>query len=92
MLEDVIQYADLVLVMTVNPGFSGQKMIEGCLNKIEQLAKIRKERGLNFQTSADGGINAENGQKVVSAGADVLVMGSSFFSSTDKKGLVAKFS
>jgi ribulose-phosphate 3-epimerase len=88
MLEEVLGDADIVLVMTVNPGFPGQKMINSCLEKVRRLAKMRETLGLNFQISVDGGMNIENGRKAVSAGADILVIGSSFFSNSDKKGFV----
>jgi ribulose-phosphate 3-epimerase len=88
MLEEVLGSADIVLVMTVNPGFPGQKMIDGCLEKVRRLAKMRETLGLNFQISVDGGMNIENSRKAVSAGTDILVIGSSFFSNSDKKGFV----
>ena len=75
MLGDV----DLVLVMTVNPGFGGQKLIQSCVDKIPQLAAIRKEKGYNFLISVDGGVGGSNAQALVDAGADVLATGSAFF-------------
>jgi len=87
-LEEVLNYIDLALIMTVNPGFGGQTLIPECLEKVEKLAKMREAAGLNFRISVDGGINEQTAQKAKKAGADVLVMGSSFFSNTDKKGLV----
>ena len=90
MLEEALPFADLVLVMTVNPGFGGQKLIPECLEKVRKLAEIRKSRGLDFLISVDGGINGDTAEAARSAGSDVLVMGSSFFASSDKAGLVKR--
>ncbi|MBQ7613171.1 MAG: ribulose-phosphate 3-epimerase [Spirochaetaceae bacterium] len=84
-LIPVLPLVDLVLVMSVNPGFSGQKFIPYCLEKISALAKIRQERGAHFLLSVDGGINASNIQSVLDAGCDVVVSGSSFFSGDLRK-------
>ena len=84
-LIPVLPLVDLVLVMSVNPGFSGQKFIPYCLEKISTLAKIRQERGAHFLLSVDGGINASNIQSVLDAGCDVVVSGSSFFSGDLRK-------
>jgi len=89
-LEEVLPYIDLALIMTVNPGFGGQLLIPECLEKVEKLAKIREAAGLNFRISVDGGINEQTAEKAKKAGADVLVMGSSFFSSNDQKALVSR--
>ena len=87
-LADVLPFVDLVLVMTVNPGFGGQKLIPECLDKIRFLAKEREKRSLNFLISVDGGINSQNACDAVAAGADVLVTGSAFFNATDKTAFV----
>lgn len=79
-ISELLEYVDLVLVMTVNPGFGGQKLIPSCVKKISELAGIREERGLNFMISVDGGVNAETLQEVVAAGPDIVVSGSAFFS------------
>jgi ribulose-phosphate 3-epimerase len=76
--------------MTVNPGFGGQVLIPECLGKVKKLAKMRENSGLSFKISVDGGINESNAEQVRQAGADVLVMGSAFFKSPDKKGLVER--
>jgi len=89
-LENILPYADLVLVMSVNPGFGGQKLIPESYDKIKQLFDIRKNKGLDFLISVDGGINESTGITAINAGADVLVMGTDFFSSNDKKGLVER--
>ncbi len=74
-----LSLVDLVLVMTVEPGFSGQKMIEEAVIKIEQLSKIREERCYSFLIEVDGGINFANLSSVLGKGADLLVLGSAFF-------------
>ena len=78
-LQEILPFADLVLVMTVNPGFGGQKLIPQCVDKIAELARIRDERGLPYMISVDGGVNSTTLQSVRDAGADVIVSGSSFF-------------
>ena len=84
-LTELLPFVDLVLVMTVNPGFGGQKLIPECVQKITQLFSMRKKEGYNYLISADGGINAETASMVRNAGLDVAVCGSSFFSAPDKK-------
>lgn len=79
-LGEMLEYVDVVLVMTVNPGFGGQELIPSCVRKISELVEIRKKLGLNFKISVDGGVNAETLRSVVDAGADVVVSGSAFFS------------
>ena len=78
-LSEILEFVDFVLVMSVNPGFGGQKFIESTLKKIEQLAKIRKEQHLNFLIEVDGGVSVENIQKIASVGCDIFVAGSSVF-------------
>jgi ribulose-phosphate 3-epimerase len=78
-LSEVLDVADYVLVMSVNPGFGGQKFIPNAVSKIARLDKIRKERGLQFMIEVDGGITLENVQTVVRAGCDWIVAGSSVF-------------
>lgn len=79
-LSEMLAEVDLVLVMSVNPGFGGQKLIPSCVDKIRQLVQIRKERNLDFKISVDGGVNSETISSVIEAGADVIVSGSAFFS------------
>jgi ribulose-phosphate 3-epimerase len=90
LLEEVLPFVDLALVMTVNPGFGGQKLISGCLEKVRKLAEIRKNQGLDFLISVDGGIDGDTAQAARNAGSDVLVMGTGFFEHSDKAGLVKK--
>ncbi len=78
-VEEVLSAADLVLVMTVNPGFGGQKFIEAMLDKIARLRQKLDEKGLKTELEVDGGINAEIAPKVVQAGGRVLVAGAAVF-------------
>ena len=87
-LEEILPLIDLVLIMTVNPGFGGQNLIPECLEKVEKLAKMREKANLSFRISVDGGINRETAKKAINSGADTLVIGSAFFSEPDKKGLI----
>jgi ribulose-phosphate 3-epimerase len=88
LLEDLLPYLDIALIMTVNPGFGGQKIIPECLEKVKKLAKMREEARLEFLISVDGGIDESTAMKAKKAGSDVLVMGTAFFSSYDKPGLI----
>jgi ribulose-phosphate 3-epimerase len=82
---DVLDVCDLVLIMTVNPGWGGQKFISSCLPKIELLKNEILKRNLPTLIEVDGGINAETANQCSNAGADVLVAGSYLFSSKDRK-------
>lgn len=82
-IEEVLPDLDLVLVMTVNPGFGGQELIPGTLRKVEQLAALRRETGHPRHISVDGGINLATAASARAAGADVLVSGSAFFKAED---------
>ena len=75
----MLPLVDLVLVMTVNPGFGGQKLIPYCVEKIKELDLLRKEKKYGFLISVDGGVNNETVDSVLKAGADVVVSGSAFF-------------
>jgi len=89
-LEDVLDVADYVLVMSVNPGFGGQEFIPRTLGKVRQLARMREERSLDFAIQIDGGINLENLAEVVRAGCDWIVTGSSVFHTPDPAATVAQ--
>ncbi len=91
-MASVADLMDLVLVMTVNPGFGAQKYIPAAGKKIADIAAFRKKHGLSFDISVDGGINTETAHEVVSLGADILVTGNAFFSlsSGDRRDLVKK--
>ena len=82
-LEDIIQDVDLVLLMTVNPGYGGQKFIENSYKKIIQLKKMISEKGLSTLIQVDGGVDLTNTRKLVDAGVDVLVIGSFIFKSAN---------
>lgn len=79
-ITEILPIVDLVLVMTVNPGFSGQKFIPYCAEKIKKLAELKNTMGYNYYVCVDGGINNNTLPIALEAGADVLVSGSSFFS------------
>lgn len=78
-LEYILEDVDMVLLMTVNPGFGGQKYIESCTRKIAELKKMITDRGLNIDIEVDGGIKLNNVQEVLDAGANVIVAGSAVF-------------
>lgn len=88
MVEHILSQVDLVLLMTVNPGFGGQKFIPEVLPKLQQLSEMREQQGLNFDIQVDGGINAELAPKVVQAGANIIVAGSAVFHAPDVQGAV----
>lgn len=85
-IEDVLANLDLVLVMTVNPGYAGQAFMEEVLDKIAHLREILDDRGLKAELEVDGGITAQTAPKVVQAGARVLVAGSALFNSRESVG------
>ena len=82
-LDYMFDEIDLVLVMSVNPGFGGQKFINSAIGKIEALDSIKKAHNLNFEIQVDGGIGVENVEKVVKAGATIIVAGSAIFKAED---------
>ena len=82
-ITELLPFVTQVLVMTVNPGFGGQKLIPECVEKIRQLYALRAEKGYDYLISADGGINRKTAPLVRAAGLDVAVSGSSFFGSAD---------
>ena len=83
LLKDILLNVDLVLIMSVNPGFGGQSFIENTYKKIETLKKMREEIGSNFIIEVDGGVNSINASKLIKSGADALVAGSFVFNSED---------
>ena len=87
-IEKYLKDINLVLVMTVYPGFGGQKFISKILNKIKSLKKIKDEKNLNFEIEVDGGINFENNKLVIDAGANILVSGTTIFK--DNNGDIKK--
>jgi ribulose-phosphate 3-epimerase len=79
-LCEILEFVDMVLVMSVNPGFGGQKFIESSIKKIRELKSIREERELNFLIEVDGGVDTNTAKKLKDAGTDVFVSGSAIFS------------
>ena len=82
-IENVLDEVDLVLVMSVNPGFGGQSFIKNSLKKISSLREIKEKNNYNFLIEVDGGIDIDNVQSVLDAGADVIVAGASIFKDPD---------
>jgi ribulose-phosphate 3-epimerase len=89
MLSEVLDVADYVLIMSVNPGFGGQHFIPRALDKVRELDRLRRERHLQLPIEIDGGITLENLQEVIRAGCDWVVTGSSVFHSPDPAATVA---
>jgi len=85
LLDDVLNELDLVLIMSVNPGFGGQKFIENTYSKIIKLKKMILEKNLNVKIEVDGGVNTENYRKIIDAGAKILVAGNAIFKSENPK-------
>lgn len=90
MLDEVLPLLDFVLIMSVNPGFGGQKFISYSLEKIQRLRKLASEKGCqSLQIEVDGGVNSENAPLLKAAGADILVAGSSVFGKKDRAAAIA---
>lgn len=89
MLKDVIADLDLVLLMSVNPGFGGQKFIPHTVEKVRELRKLIDETGSKALIEVDGGVNVETGALLAAAGSDVLVAGNAVFKADDPEGVVA---
>jgi ribulose-phosphate 3-epimerase len=87
-LKEVLALVDLVLVMTVNPGYGGQKIIPGCLEKVAELKALKREKNLKFHIQVDGGINRATYRSAKQAGAEVLVVGSAFFDAEQSRDFV----
>ena len=83
LITEFLDQIDLVLIMSVNPGFGGQKFMPEVLDKIKQIKKIQQEKNLNFDIEIDGGINFENCKIAIDAGANILVSGTTIFKSND---------
>ena len=90
MILPILDMVDLVLIMTVNPGYGGQKLIQSCLDKVVELRDIREKEDYTYLISVDGGVNLSTVQDVATAGADLAVTGSAFFLSEDKAEFVNK--
>ena len=89
-LDEVLEIADFVLVMSVNPGFGGQKFLRSSLAKIRQLDSLRRQRGLSYRIEVDGGVTTENIAEIAAAGCDIVVAGSSIFGAPDPAAAVEK--
>lgn len=88
MLEEALPYADFVLLMSVNPGFGGQKFVPTSMDKLRRLRRMIDDRGLKTRIEIDGGIDAENVAEVVEAGAEILVAGSAIYGKNDPAAAV----
>jgi ribulose-phosphate 3-epimerase len=82
-IKDHLEQIDLVLIMSVNPGFGGQKFMPEVLDKIKELKNIQKEQNIDFDIEIDGGINFENSKIAIEAGANILVSGTTIFKSNN---------
>ena len=87
-LEDIIKDVDMVLLMSVNPGFGGQKFIENTIDKVKRLRKLIEEKGANTLIEVDGGVQGETAPRLVAAGVDVLVSGSYIFKSATPEAII----
>jgi ribulose-phosphate 3-epimerase len=97
-LKDIVEEIDLLLIMSVNPGFGGQSFIKSSLRKIEEAAKLRSKMNSNFLIEVDGGISINNVKDILDAGADVIVAGSSIFkadnisaAATELKNIISSY-
>lgn len=90
LLEDIIRDLDLVLVMSVNPGFGGQKFIENSYRKIEKVKELIIKSGSQAKIEVDGGVNLDNAPQLIQAGADVLVAGSFVFGSSNPSATITQ--
>ena len=90
-LEHILPDIDMALIMSVNPGFGGQGFIQMSTDKIKTLKRLISEKGLHTLIEVDGGVKLDNALDIVSAGADILVMGSAFFHSKDYGTIVRQF-
>jgi ribulose-phosphate 3-epimerase len=87
-LEDIINDVDMVLLMSVNPGFGGQKFIENTIDKVKRLRQLINEKGSHALIEVDGGVQGETAPRLVEAGVDVLVSGSYVFGAADPEGII----
>ena len=83
LIKNLLDQIDIVLIMSVNPGFGGQKFMPEVLSKIKELKKIQTEKSINFDIEIDGGINFDNCQLAIEAGANILVSGTTIFKSNN---------
>ena len=90
LIEPIIEDLDMVLLMSVNPGFGGQKFISSVLSKIKQVKEMSEQKGLNLEIEVDGGVNEEIALLCVEAGATVLVAGSAVFNQSDRRDAIRR--
>jgi ribulose-phosphate 3-epimerase len=90
LIEPIIEDVDMVLLMSVNPGFGGQKFISSVLSKIKQVKEMSEKKGLNLEIEVDGGVNEETALLCVEAGATVLVAGSAVFNQSDRREAISR--
>lgn len=90
LLDDIAADLDLVLIMSVNPGFGGQKFIQSSVDKVRSLVELRAKKNASFLIEVDGGVNLETGKKLADAGADALVAGSFVFNSASPQETISK--
>jgi ribulose-phosphate 3-epimerase len=90
LIEPIIEDLDMVLLMSVNPGFGGQKFILSVLSKIKQVKEMSEQKGLNLEIEVDGGVNEETALLCVEAGATVLVAGSAVFNQSDRRDAISR--
>ena len=90
LIDEILPFVDMVLLMSVNPGFGGQKFIPASVEKIRRLKQMITERSLKTLIQVDGGVGIDNGAIVIEAGADVLVAGSAVFGAPNRKEAIAK--
>ncbi len=89
LLQDILPFLDMVLVMSVNPGFGGQKFIDNTYKKIRRLSRMRELMELDFLIEVDGGVSTSNAEALIEAGANVLVAGSAIFGATEPKRVIS---
>lgn len=89
LLQDIVRDVDMVLLMSVNPGFGGQKFIEGCIDKVSELKELILRKNSQAEIEVDGGVNLETGKALVERGADVLVAGNYVFKAPDPRAAIA---
>lgn len=90
-LNEIFSYLDMVLVMGVNPGFSGQKIILETIGKVKKLKEIREREGYKYKIAFDGGVNIENAKDILKNGCDILMIGSAIFNSKDIEMEIKKY-
>ena len=83
LISEIAEYTDMILIMSVNPGFGGQKFINSSLDKIKRLKTLREEKNLDFLIEVDGGVTPENIRLICKAGTDIIVAGSALFGAPD---------